>query len=133
MLASGFHWQCEVCAADGYRFSGIVGTIFENTNKAHAPVVSGRAQDSDQHEGVSALQIDAREWASLQDHLVYVPSHPDHVAGGIHTNKIEGFWSIFKRSIVGSFHKVNAKYLPLYTAASLSIITASMRTFSERD
>ena len=54
MLASGFHWQCEVCAADGYRFSGIVGTIFENTNKAHAPVVSGRAQDSDQHEGVSA-------------------------------------------------------------------------------
>ena len=28
----------------------------------------------------------------------------------------EGFWSIFKRGIVGSFHKVSAKYLPLYVA-----------------
>ena len=27
------HWQCEKCAADGYRFSHIAGTIFENTNK----------------------------------------------------------------------------------------------------
>ena len=32
-LASGYHWQCENCAIDGYRFSHIAGTIFENTNK----------------------------------------------------------------------------------------------------
>jgi ISXO2-like transposase domain/Transposase zinc-ribbon domain len=32
-LASGYHWQCEACAKDGYRFSCIAGTIFENTNK----------------------------------------------------------------------------------------------------
>ena len=29
-----FHWQCSKCAkAGGYRFSVLVGTIFENTNK----------------------------------------------------------------------------------------------------
>src|SRR6476646_9162850 len=28
-----FHWQCRECAPDGYRFSCIAGTIFENTNK----------------------------------------------------------------------------------------------------
>jgi Transposase zinc-ribbon domain len=28
-----FHWQCRACAVDGYRFSCIAGTIFENTNK----------------------------------------------------------------------------------------------------
>jgi Transposase zinc-ribbon domain len=28
-----WHWQCEQCAPDGYRFSIITGTIFENTNK----------------------------------------------------------------------------------------------------
>src|SRR5271154_15592 len=28
-----WHWQCEQCAKDGYRFSIIAGTIFENTNK----------------------------------------------------------------------------------------------------
>jgi hypothetical protein len=36
-------------------------------------------------------------------------------SGAIHTNTIEGFWSIFKRSVVGTFHKVSAKYL-LYIA-----------------
>lgn len=39
-----------------------------------------------------------------------------YVIGAVHTNTIEGFWSIFKRGIVGSFHKVSAKYLPLYVA-----------------
>jgi transposase-like protein len=28
-----WHWQCHHCAPDGYRFSLLVGTIFENTNK----------------------------------------------------------------------------------------------------
>jgi transposase-like protein len=28
-----WHWQCEQCAPDGYRFSIIAGTVFENTNK----------------------------------------------------------------------------------------------------
>jgi transposase-like protein len=43
-------------------------------------------------------------------------SKKQYVVGAIHTNTIEGFWSLFKRSIVGSFHKVSAKYLPLYIA-----------------
>jgi hypothetical protein len=39
-----------------------------------------------------------------------------YVVGAVHTNTIEGFWSIFKRGVVGSFHKVSAKYMPLYVA-----------------
>jgi hypothetical protein len=39
-----------------------------------------------------------------------------YVVGAVHTQTIEGFWSIFKRGIVGSFHKVSAKYLPLHIA-----------------
>ena len=38
----------------------------------------------------------------------------EYVCGAIHTNTIEGFWSIVKRGIVGTFHKVSKKYLPLY-------------------
>ena len=44
------------------------------------------------------------------------PQQGQYVVGAVHTNTIEGFWSIFKRGIVGSFHKVSAKYLPLYVA-----------------
>ncbi len=43
-------------------------------------------------------------------------SRGQYVVGAIHTNTIEGFWSQFKRGVVGTFHKVTAKYLPLYVA-----------------
>lgn len=36
------------------------------------------------------------------------------VVGDVHTNSIEGVWSLFKRSIVGSFHKVSKKHLGRY-------------------
>ena len=49
-------------------------------------------------------------------HGVVDHSRRQHVVGAVHTNTIEGFWSIFKRGIVGSFHKVSRKYLPLYVA-----------------
>ena len=38
------------------------------------------------------------------------------MVGAVHTNTIEGFWSILKRGVVGTFHKVSKKYLPLYVA-----------------
>jgi hypothetical protein len=43
-------------------------------------------------------------------------SKGQHVIGAVHTNTIEGFWSLIKRGIMGNFHKVSHKYLPLYVA-----------------
>ena len=43
-------------------------------------------------------------------------THGEYVVGAVHTQTIEGFWSITKRSIVGTFHNVSKKYLPLYVA-----------------
>ena len=43
-------------------------------------------------------------------------SKGSYVVGAIHTQTIEGFWSLVKRGMVGTFHKVSAKYLPLYVA-----------------
>jgi hypothetical protein len=221
-----WHWQCEQCAPDGYRFSIIAGTIFENTNKplrqwfkvVHLMLTSKK--------GISALQImrhmgfGSYETAHSMCHKIraaliepevklggivevdetyvggkainkhggksgtvggtrgktpiigavsrkgnvvtrvlervtkaaaeafvteavshkvsllatdqsrvydglgkygYPHGTVDHgihqyVVGAIHTNTIEGFWSIFKRGIVGSFHKVSAKYMSLYVA-----------------
>lgn len=226
-LASGHHWQCEVCAEDGYRFSHIAGTIFENTNKPlrdwfkvthlmltskkgmsarqlwrymgfgslktawymchrirtalveknmdklggivevdesfiggkdknkhwdkrgrggkHAPSTKTPVIGAVQRKGnvvarvlgavgryeaesfvrevvstkVSLLATDeSRVYGGLTDYNHQTVHHAakQYVVGAVHTNTIEGFWSIFKRSIVGSYHKVSQKYLPLYIA-----------------
>ena len=55
----------------------------------------GIADDDTRHETVNHS---AEEW----------------VVGDVHTNSIEGVWSLFKRSIVGSFHKMSAKHMDRY-------------------
>ena len=35
----------------------------------------------------------------------------EYVVGAIHTNTIEGFWSLIKRGMIGTFHKVNQSTL----------------------
>lgn len=36
------------------------------------------------------------------------------VRGLVHTNTIESVWSLFKRSVVGTYHQMSAKHLPAY-------------------
>src|SRR6267143_1594901 len=36
------------------------------------------------------------------------------VVGDVHTNGIESVWSLLKRSIIGSYHKVSIKHLDAY-------------------
>ncbi len=220
------HWQCQQCAKSGYRFSVLVGTIFENTNVPLTTWFEVIYYMMTSKKGVSALQIyrqmgfgsyrtawsmchriragladesfhqltgfvemdeayiggkdkwkhhdkkgdgprggkgkmtvlgavqrggkviaravdkvDSRVLAefiretishrvsllSTDDSPMYptvvgVPrksvnhSKGEYVVGAIHTSTIEGFWSQFKRVVVGTFHKVTAKYLPLYVA-----------------
>ena len=38
------------------------------------------------------------------------------VIGDVHTNSIENVWSLFKRSIIGVFHKMSAKHMDRYLA-----------------
>jgi transposase-like protein len=38
----------------------------------------------------------------------------EYVSGDVHTNTIEGFWGLFKRSIVGSYHNLSRKHLNKY-------------------
>jgi IS1 family transposase len=224
-----FHWQCRACAPDGYRFSVIAGTIFENTNKPlrdwyrviHMMLVSKKGmsalqlyrymgfgsyktawlmchkvrtalmQDIDKLGGIvevdetfvgglaknrhwdkrgggggtggigsgktpivgaverkgnvvarvvanvnsATLTAFVREAVSHKVSLLCTDAYPgynpldkdfphaiiDHargqyVVGAIHTQTIEGFWSIFKRGVVGTFHKMSRKYMPLYVA-----------------
>jgi transposase-like protein len=221
-----WHWQCHQCAPQGYRFSHITGTVFENTNKplrdwfrvVHMMVTSKKGvsalqvhrtmgfgsyktawymchriraamQDKDFHKLMGIVEADEtyvggkdrnKHWdkrggargskgkaavagavqrkgnvvarviehadaATLTSFIREVVSnkvsllatddshaydrlgkdyphffvkhdHSQYVAGAIHTNTIEGFWSLIKRGVMGTFHKVSKKYLPLYVA-----------------
>lgn len=48
------------------------------------------------------------------DHNIIQHSKLSYVVGETHTNSIENFWSLFKRGLVGSFHKVSEKHLDRY-------------------
>ena len=54
-----YHWQCYQCSPDGvgYRFSVLVGTIFENTNKPLREWFRVMHMMLTSKKGISALQI----------------------------------------------------------------------------
>lgn len=47
-------------------------------------------------------------------HRVVRHSAEQYVRGTVHTNTIESFWSLLKRGVMGTYHNVSRKYLPLY-------------------
>lgn len=49
-------------------------------------------------------------------HGTVTHSENEYVRGEVHTNNIESFWSLLKRGVMGSYHQVSKKYLPLYLA-----------------
>ncbi len=67
---------------------------------------------------VSLVATDeATHYRHLGDHVPHetvVHSKEEYVRGRVHTQSIESFWSLLKRGIIGSYHKVSKKYLPLY-------------------
>jgi transposase-like protein len=54
--------------------------------------------------------------ANFKSHSVVKHSAKEYVRGDAHTNSVEGYFSIFKRGVVGTFHHLSEKRLPLYLA-----------------
>ena len=52
--------------------------------------------------------------ARVQEHKRINHSSKVYVMGDVHTNTIEGFWSLVKRGIGGVYHQVSQKYLQTY-------------------
>ncbi len=59
-----------------------------------------------------------RSWGDMNDfdtaHEKVDHGREEWVRGIVHTNTIEGVWSLFKRGVVGTYHQLSAKHLPAY-------------------
>jgi transposase-like protein len=66
---------------------------------------------TDEHAGYQYLE----RWQQLP-HETVNHREGEYVRGIVHTNNMESFWSLLKRGIVGTYHNVSKKYLPLYLA-----------------
>jgi len=68
-------------------------------------------------EGATLYTDEYTSYKSLQrvyDHQTVKHSQRQYVNGRVHTNTIEGFWSILKRGIFGVYHFTSKKHLQLY-------------------
>lgn len=54
------------------------------------------------------------EVAEMYSHYSVNHGKKQYANGNVYTNTIEGFWSIFKRGIIGIYHKVTRKHLQRY-------------------
>lgn len=73
------------------------------------------------HIAPDAVAIFTDEWpayAGVGDHdtrhETVNHSQDEYVRGDVHTNTVEGVWSLLKRSIIGAFHHVSVKHLDKY-------------------
>ncbi|HXW25515.1 MAG TPA: IS1595 family transposase [Xanthobacteraceae bacterium] len=97
------------------RKGNVVARVIENTDTA---TMEGFVREA-VSDKVSLLCTDQHSgYRNLTDYPHKTVDHSAHqyVVGAVHTNTLEGFWSIIKRGVVGTFHKVSKKYMPLYVA-----------------
>jgi hypothetical protein len=68
----------------------------------------------------------------IYDHSIVKHNQGQYVNGRIHTNTIEGFWSLLKRGIFGIYHSTSKKYLQMYVDEFVFRYNTRKGTESER-
>lgn len=98
------------------RKGNVVCQIIENTDRLTLSnfvrnTVSERVSlvATDEHSGYARLN---RQFP----HQTVSHAKGEYVRGNVHTANLDSFWSLLKRGVIGTFHKVSKDYLPLYLA-----------------
>ncbi len=88
------------------------------------------------HDDAEAIYTDsAKAWGDLSDHNTdhekVNHSAEEWVRAQVHTNTVEGVWSLLKRSVIGTYHQLSAKHLrPTWTRLHSASTTATTSTCS---
>ena len=111
----------------GFEGKTIVMGLLERDGEVRAHVI-GEADTDTLHKAVKrnvrrGSEVFSDGWKAyngLDENSRYIHNVINHaekyVDGNVHTNHIESFWSLLKRGIIGTYHNVSRKYLPLYLA-----------------
>jgi transposase len=103
-------WVAGIVERNGGRVYATV--IDENTKK----VLQGIAQERILPKSV-VFTDDAAQYHGIDKDWIHRRinhSQGVYVLGNVHTNTIEGFWSLVKRGLGGVYHSVSKKYLQTY-------------------
>lgn len=68
----------------------------------------------------------------IYDHKTVIHSMNVYVDGDIHTNTIENFWSVLKRTLYGTYHHVSEKHFPSYLNAIAGRFNTRLMETEER-
>jgi transposase-like protein len=111
---------------EGVKAKTIVMGLLERGGDLRAGVINGTGQDDLEPvvryhvaEGAIVYTDEHRGYRDLRrgfDHQTVAHSREEYVRGDVHTNSLEGFWSLLKRQIYGIHHWVSAKHLDQYVA-----------------
>lgn len=77
------------------------------TSEIYSAIKTTATIYTDEHVGYKSLK-------RVYDHSVVKHKANEYVNGRVHTNTIEGFWSLLKRGIFGIYHFTSKKHLQLY-------------------
>lgn len=101
----------------------VIGTV-ERGGKLNANVVENATARVLSREVIANVKQTATlytdEWVGYKglkrvyDHSIVKHNKGQYVNGRIHTNTIEGFWSLLKRGIFGIYHSTSKKHLQMY-------------------
>ncbi|MSQ24367.1 MAG: IS1595 family transposase [Chloroflexi bacterium] len=80
--------------------SFIASTVDDDATAIYTDEFSGYVGVGDENTRHETVSHGADEW----------------VRADVHTNTVEGVWSLFKRSIVGSYHRLSTKHMEAYLA-----------------
>lgn len=88
-------------------------TLLGNIRKHVTPGSTIYTDELPGYHGISTMRAKDRKPANYR-HLTIRHSDRVYVIGDVHTNSVEGLWSLIKRGIGGVYHSVSQKYLQSY-------------------
>ena len=107
-----------------YDKPAVFGMIERETGRVHAKHLGvsnpNRWQIGQEIDGVASKEAhfmtdESKLYSNLTNrgfqHEIVIHSDKEWVRGEVHTQSIDGFWSLVKRGVIGSYHQVSIKHL----------------------